>query len=324
MHPIYLATSIFVEKPYERYLGGFQELDDPKQMAGDTIVHMRKLKERFDSEEIPRTYFIIGSHLDYIVREFGKGATILYSSRSSDLVEFANHSWFHKPPVCQPSESNDPSILVDDYAKYREEIRRTNDLLSTTFNRKGPFAFSTAWGSYKGLQQLDGNPDGNNSNRKRTLEILIELNPPYVVCDCRYRQGTNQGDTILLPLIGESGYSRQPYTYEGTSLVELGLHWWQDLFKIKGKLELDPSIPQSDKEIMQSWRNFLEGARDIAVSRPVFLNVNLHPAFAEVYDPNLELTLWRLNLAREYGVELVTGKQLAAKYLECSRTLGLL
>jgi peptidoglycan/xylan/chitin deacetylase (PgdA/CDA1 family) len=283
MHGVVLtAISAYIERPFGAYADS-----QPKDKLEKELEANLEYMKRFNSVlgDARRTHFFIGHHLDIASDLVGKRA-IKKIYRPGDNVDIGNHTYNH---IQMKELKTRPDVVPVSIDEFLEDLWRADHAIETVFG-ESTNVFSTPLGYEYGLDEDH-------------LQVLFDHD--FQIVSSRMR---GKDDSLYVPLneIDE----RQPilnFTTYYDRIVEFPSHGWQDVFKSSPATET-PEAPSTDKEIQDYYRELTHTAKRISETWiwPVYLNILIHPNFAQHYDPDLENTQFLMDTLRNIDAEFVT------------------
>src|SRR3989338_9881082 len=101
-----LSLGFDTERPYGELAITPKGDDFRKRQVG----FVQKINQVYDSEEVPRTFFILGHYLDSCLRNFDEDFLRLVYNRLNPLVEIQQHSYSH--PIFRAVKGREDKTVV--------------------------------------------------------------------------------------------------------------------------------------------------------------------------------------------------------------------
>ena len=276
------------ERPY----GALASTPQGKTFREEKLAFVRKMHERFDVANIPRTHFILTSYLEAARNDVGTTLLRDVYPKKNDLLDLQQHS--HTHGIVEPlSGVNRPVMKADEYT---DDIAHASTLMSDILDVQ-----------VRGLRTPYGY-EKDFSHRPDVLSGLRKAGITFVSSDLGMK------DTLA----GAVTKERQPHSYRDAGfpdIVEVPAHGLQDVVYTKEKAKQlfgKEEAPSAD-EAFRHYDHVLNQAMEIEAER-VSIALCLHPWAVMEYDPELELLLKISESARQKGFEILSYGQVSDKY----------
>jgi len=285
---IYLSFGFDDERPF----GQLAKTDKGAEFRKKKMAFLKRFMDTFDTEEIPRTLFILGDYLNNCQLDVAPGE--LEDIYLRPLNDIAQHSYSHGMIKRIEGYATDRPIMTP--ADFLADVKKANDVLQAILDVKP-----------SGLRIPLGY-DNDLSDIPEIVQELKELGFSYVSSDLR------ASDSFNAPLTA----SRQPHCYTNIGcpgVAELPSHGWQDVVFTQEKSQaLLGRTPPAPKEIIEHFVGLFDRARQLELP-DVYISLCLHPWAVMDYDPNLEILLTVARTAREQQIEIITYSDVAKKII---------
>ncbi|MFA4887180.1 MAG: polysaccharide deacetylase family protein [Candidatus Nanoarchaeia archaeon] len=292
---VHLAFSYDTESPF----GKRARTPEGRDFRKRQIELERKVLQVLNQEEVPRTYFILGTYLEGCLEDFSASDLRELYDPENPLNDLQQHTYSHE--LCRPIPGRTDKNVMST-PEFVADLKRANETLSSILGVQ-PDGLRTPLGYCKDL-----------SDMPHLLLALNELGFSYVSSNLR-------SEELEKFLFGELNSGRQPHTYHAAGyprIVEIPSHGLQDpIFTREKAHKLLGKAPKNSQEILSYYTVLFNQALQMAeiTQRSIYIGLCLHQWAIAEYDPQLDIHRAVIDKARKKGIGFLSHAQIKDEIL---------